>query len=68
MHSLYRIVVEASQYVLSAVKLMMETVSYRWVHLRSLSGSLVFAIRIATTHVNQVQNRKKSILDNGQCT
>ena len=52
MHSLYKIatvVVGASQYVLSAVKLMIETVSYQWAS--SLPGS--FAILIATTQVNQ---------------
>ena len=51
MHSFYRTVVGASQYVLSAVKLMMETVSYQWVPLACL---VVFTILIATTHVNQV--------------
>ena len=53
MHSFYRIVVGASQYVHSAVKLMMETVSYQWVHLACL---VVFAILIATTHVNHSQS------------
>ena len=48
MHSLYRIVVGASQCVLSAVKLMMETVSYQWV-----TCLVVFPILIATAHVNQ---------------
>ena len=50
MHSLYRIVVGVSQYVLSAVTLMMETVSYQWVHLACL---VVFAIPIAKMDVNQ---------------
>ena len=36
MHSLYRIVFGTSQYVQSAVKLMMTTVSYQWVHLACL--------------------------------
>ena len=53
MHSLYRIVVGASQYVQSAVKLMMKTVSYQWVHLACL---VVFALLIATTHVNHGQS------------
>ena len=37
-------------YVLSAVKLLMETVSYWWVPLACL---VAFAILIAMTHVNQ---------------
>ena len=53
MHSLYRIVVGASQYVQSAVKLMMKTVSYQWVHQACL---VVFAILIATTQVNHGQS------------
>ena len=53
MHSLYRIVVGASQYIQSAGKLMMKTVSYQWVHLACL---VVFAIIIATTHVNHGQS------------
>ena len=44
MHSLYKIVVVASQYVLSAVKLMMEIVLYQWVHLACLI--------VSATHVN----------------
>ena len=52
MHSLYRIIIGASEYVQSAVKLMMKTVSYQWVYLASL---VVFAILIATTHVNHGQ-------------
>ena len=36
MHSLYRIVVGASQYAQSAVKLMMKSISYQWVHLACL--------------------------------
>ena len=51
MHSFYRIVVGASQYVLSAVKLIIETVLYQWVHLACL---VVYSILIATTHVNQL--------------
>ena len=50
MDSLCRIVVRASQYVQSAVKLMMKTVSYQWVHLACV---VVF---IATTHVNHGQS------------
>ena len=50
MHSLYRIVVGASQYVQSAVKLMMKTVSYQWVY---LACPVIFALLIATAHVNQ---------------
>ena len=50
MHSLCRIVVGASEYVQSAVKLMMKTVSYQWIHLACL---VVF---IATTHVNNGQS------------
>ena len=53
MHSLYRIVVGASQHVQSAVKLMMKTISYHWVHLACL---VVFALLIATTHVNHGQS------------
>ena len=53
MHSLYRIVVGASQYVQSPVKLMMKTVSYQRVHLARL---VVFDILIATTHVNHSQS------------
>ena len=49
MHSIYWIVVGASQYVQSAVKLMTETVSYEWVHLACL---VVFTILIAKTYVN----------------
>ena len=45
MHLLYNIVVGAPQYVLSAVKLMIESVPYQWVAKCSLSGS--FAILIA---------------------
>ena len=41
MHLLYRIVVGAFQYVQSAVKLIMKTVSYQWVHLACL---VVFAL------------------------
>ena len=44
MHSLYRIVVGASQYVQSAVKY----VSYQWVHLACLHGS--FAILICSNN------------------
>ena len=40
----------STQYVLSAVKLMMATVSYQWMPLTCL---VVFAILIATMHVNQ---------------
>ena len=40
MHSLYRIIFGASQYVLLAVKLMMEIVLYQWVHLACLVASL----------------------------
>ena len=47
MHSLYRIVVGVSQYVQSAVKLIMKRVSYKWVHLACLVG---FALLIATAH------------------
>ena len=53
MHSLYRIVVGAPQYIQSAVKLMMKAVSYQWVHLACL---VIFAILIATTHVNHGQS------------
>ena len=52
MHSLYTgplLELLSTLYVLSAVKLMMETVSYQWVPLACL---VVFAILIATTHVN----------------
>ena len=55
MHSLYTeplLELLGTLYVLSAVKLMMETVSYQWVPLACL---VVFAslIHVATTHVNQ---------------
>ena len=70
MHSLYRIVVGASQYVQSAVKLMMKTVSYQWVHLACL---VVFAILIATTcnhgwslYIGAKWEEKYS--GNGECT
>ena len=52
MHSLYTgplLELLGTVYVLSAVKLMMETVLYQWVPLACL---VVFAIIIATTHVN----------------
>ena len=53
MYSLYGIVIGTSQYVQSAVKLMMKTVSYQWVHLACL---VVFVLLIATTHVNHGQS------------
>ena len=53
MHSLYAgplLELLSTLYVLSAVKLIMETVLYQWVPLACL---VAFEILIAMTHVNQ---------------
>ena len=59
MYSLYRIVVGASQYALSAVKLIMETVLYQWVHLACL---IVFQFLVWVRHDSSVDKQPEKMI------